>query len=52
MNVTAEAPQDSVLRRHWQASREAQADSTQSQSTSHKNSVSESGFFFLAKIFI
>ncbi len=44
MRNTTEAPQDSVLRRHWQASREIQASSTQSRSTS-SNTQSSSGFF-------
>lgn len=41
MSNTAEAPQDSVLRRHWQASRELQA-TTQS---STSNTQSSGGFF-------
>jgi hypothetical protein len=44
MGNTAEAPQDSVLRRHWQASREIQANSTQSQKTS-SNAAASGGFF-------
>ncbi len=42
MSNTAEAPQDSVLRRHWQASREIQAHSSQS---STNNTASSGGFF-------
>jgi hypothetical protein len=44
MNNIAEAPQDSVLRRHWQASREIQASSKQSQTTT-SNTTSSGGFF-------
>ncbi len=43
MSNTAEAPQDSVLRRHWQASREIQANTPQSQSN---NKTTPSGGFF------
>ncbi|MFK7795532.1 MAG: hypothetical protein AB8B89_09295 [Gammaproteobacteria bacterium] len=45
MSITTEAPQDSVLRRHWQASREIQANNTQSQSNLSSNTTSSSGFF-------
>jgi hypothetical protein len=48
MSTTAEAPQDSVLRRHWQASREIQANSTRSKSTSN-NTAPSSGFFSWVK---
>ncbi|MFK8026962.1 MAG: hypothetical protein AB8C40_02770 [Gammaproteobacteria bacterium] len=41
MSNTAEAPQDSVLRRHWQASREIQANTQSSTS-----SAQASGGFF------
>jgi hypothetical protein len=45
MSNTTEMPQDSVLRRHWQASHENQANSAQSQSTSNSSTVPSSGFF-------
>jgi hypothetical protein len=45
MSNTTEAPQDSVLYRHWQASREIQASSTQTQSSSHSNTAPSGGFF-------
>ena len=43
MSSTAEAPQDSVLRRHWQASRELEANPTRSSSGL---STAPSGGFF------
>ena len=45
MNNLATAPQDSVLRRHWQASRDSQANSGQAQSTSNTNTAPSAGFF-------
>jgi len=43
MSDSAEAPQDSVLRRHWQASREIQTNQTQP--TSSNSNASSGGFF-------
>ena len=45
MSKTAEMPQDSVLRRHWQASREIQSSSTPAQPTSNDNTAPSGGFF-------
>jgi len=49
MNSTTEAPQDSVLRRHWEASRQgAQPGSSHAPSTgssNQANNASSGGFF-------
>ncbi len=49
MSTTTEAPQDSVLRRHWEASRQGvQASSSQTTSTGSSNQggqASSGGFF-------
>ena len=42
-SATAQAPQDSVLRRHWQAARELESGS--SHSTTQSNSTTSGGFF-------
>lgn len=42
-SATAEAPQDSVLRRHWQAARELESGS--SRSSSQSSSAASGGFF-------
>ncbi|MDW3095295.1 MAG: hypothetical protein R8G33_06470 [Gammaproteobacteria bacterium] len=44
MSNIAEAPQDSVLRRHWQASREMQSSSAGT--SSQANTTAQSGGFF------
>ena len=41
-SVISEMPQDSVLRRHWQAAREME---TGSKNTTPKSTESKSGFF-------
>ena len=46
MSYTAEAPQDSVLRRHWQASRD-----THASSASNKPAASGGFFSWLKSIF-
>ena len=43
MSTAAEAPQDSVLRRHWQAARDLESGTTQSSNQS--NSAASGGFF-------
>lgn len=43
MNSTAEIPQDSVLRRHWQASRELEMST--SRSSARSSTAPSSGFF-------
>ena len=47
MSNTAEMPQDSVLRRHWQASQQIQANDTSkpAQSTSSDSTAPSGGFF-------
>ncbi len=48
MNNAAEVPQDSVLRRHWQASHDlhqAQAKPAQSQPTTDNATAPTGGFF-------
>lgn len=48
MNTTTEAPQDSVLRRHWEASRQgAQPGSSHatSESSNQASQASSGGFF-------
>jgi len=44
MNIS-EAPQDSVLRRHWEASRQAQGQSQASSPNTSSASTSSGGFF-------
>ncbi len=48
MNNTSEAPQDSVLRRHWEAARQQQSGSVQppaSSSAESTDSAPSGGFF-------
>ena len=52
MDNMVEAPQDSVLRRHWQSSREIQADSVQPQENPGSSEEQQQGFFsWLKSIF-
>lgn len=51
MNNFAEAPQDSVLRRHWQASRDMQSSTAGSQSSSNNRTQSGGFFSWLKSLF-
>lgn len=45
MSSAAEAPQDSVLRRHWEAARSQTGSSSSAASSTANNTSSGSGFF-------
>ena len=45
MNSTTEAPQDSVLRRHWEASRQTQSNASHASSSGSSSQASSGGFF-------
>lgn len=45
MNMTSEMPQDSVLRRHWQAARSIESGTGNQSSTYNSSSTQQTGFF-------